>query len=280
MVLSQGVALVATWLLFESLSLIQAITVVWAVGFSHYLLGFLYSWRSTQSVLHARSGKVALGLLLVAGLALYWGDLSLVLYFGLHHALNEAYISGRFESDTEHGRTNIRGTSFCVHLLGFYLLTHDGQLKQEPAVYTVLIMVFIVLSGKFYLDGVRSRSGGIGSEMVVAMLIPLDFWLYDIHLYHFVLYHFVFWMVYPASRLWRMGGIGLSRYIAMTVISIAVFVALIPPGIRSVYGVGAGATYYEAFVFLSFLHITLSFATSRANPAWIQRVFKGEVNGR
>ncbi len=272
--LSQGVALAAACWLFEYYPLVEAVTLVWAVGFSHYLLGLAYSWRATRSVLMLRHGAIALALLAALGTGLYVADFSLALYFGLHHALNEAYISGRFKKKAISSLSSVQLNSFLLHLLGFFLITHDGRLQNEPMWHIGLLLVLVVLFVRFSVEMLRNQRGLMGSELVIVLLIPLDLWTYDIHLYHIVLYHFLFWIVFPLMRMRRAGGAKIITYGALTIGSIVVFVALIPQGVRSVYGgVGPGAAFYEAFVFLSFIHITLSFATSRANPAWINRIF-------
>ena len=64
----------------------------YAVGFTHYLLALRYSGAQMRQLLATPSQVLSLlGLVLVTA-TLYETDFPLFLYFGLHHALNEAYL--------------------------------------------------------------------------------------------------------------------------------------------------------------------------------------------
>ena len=277
----QLVAVAAAWMLFESFGYFEGMILVWAIGFSHYLLGLIYSRRQLVSLVTTPGILLPMTVLAVAGGVLYFQQFPLLLYFGLHHAINEAYIGNRFRDTND--RRLLSGISFLLHMTGFVLLAYSQRLQQAPESLTVLLVIFCGLAAVFFWlllrDGGSPRSGGrvpmMASELMLMVLIPLDYGYYDIHLYHIVLYHFVFWAFYPAGgMLVRESYRSLLIYVFLTVVALWLFVSIKPDSMLDAYGLGQDSlSYYDWFFLLSYFHITLSFAISRTNPDWVVRYF-------
>lgn len=275
-------AIAITYWTFEHFGPRNAIVIAWSVGFSHYLVGILYSRKQITHVLSQPSSRVPLLLLGLGGLGMYLNNFSLFLYFGLHHALNESYLGLRYQSSslTEQNRKQLRAAGFIAHLSGYLLIIYTATLFGRPILLTVTGGIFIG-SLIFYFHIIWKQRNGFSVkefissvfiEFVLILLVIVDLSVYNIQLYQIVLYHFVFWAIFPASNLLLRNQLkDLGLYLALTVITLFGFIAYSP-----VYTNSWFSGYYDYkywFIIFSFVHITSSFAISGANPGWIRTIF-------
>jgi len=282
----QIAAMLATWLLFETYESRQAVVLVWAIGFSHYLLGLIYSRKQVAHVISSTANLLPTGLLLVGGTLFYFLNGSLTYYFVLHHALNETYLSIRFQSHTlsTHLRSRIQSVSFSLQLFGALILVSPWSTNLGTGLFLTLFFCYSLLLA-YYLYTVYAlrshfKSAPIVSivftEIALLFLIPIDHWIYNISLYHLVLYHFAFWIIFPASGQQSRGLHGqLLVYMLATVISLWLFISLAPLEEGNLLAfIGRYQLYEFWFLILSYVHITLAFSISSANPAWILRLLR------
>lgn len=272
-------AVLATVLIF-SLDLRSStwLSLVFALGFVHYLLGLLYARRQTIQVLAQPHSRIPAVLVLGLGAALYYQNVPLYIYFAIHHAFNEVYVRDPLHAHLD-GAARRRTTAVVFHASA-YMLILTAQKLPAPA----LILVASIVVGSFaayMLDLVRIRAklgwAGLADlctiEIVIIALVPIAFF-YQFQFIEVVLYHFLFWAVYPLVRMLerRGGGVGpVAGYLGLTLGALAVFWFISPAGSPH-YKVPV-ELYYDQFVFWSYVHITLSFALSRAHPDWITRWF-------
>ncbi len=257
--------------------------IVYIVGFSHYFLATYYSKHKIVNTLV--SPKQYFPLLVLAMLAYVsytYSASSILLYFGLHHALSEGYLYQR-RSKLSLNNTRIaqiQTASFVVHLSGFILLVRQDRLYDFDALNLPAIILFIVSLSIFVSLIWRCRRQispaqfGLlaGSEglLVAALLITL---VYPITFLHVVFYHFMFWALMPFLRLstgFQVNIKSLVIYIVLTAISLLVIVKISPlyhPTSSRFF------KFEDWFYILSYAHISLSFATSSANPRWINSLF-------
>lgn len=283
----QVTAMVATWLLFDLLEYRQAVLIIWAIGFSHYLLGLIYSRAQITNLISRSANVIPITLLLLGGTGLFFINGSLTYYFILHHAINETYIGAKFISQSFSSRTRnkLQSISFVLQLSGALILVATLPKQLGTSLFVVLFAGYIslLIYYLYFLHKQHPRSGSetltmIFTELGLLFLIPLNHWMYDISLYHVVFYHFAFWIIFPANgQLSR----GLHRqfviYLFATVTSIWVFVSFVPMDKTDVISYVTRYQLYEFwFVVFSFVHITLSFSISNANPPSIINLFNSQ----
>ena len=68
------------------------LTIVYSVGFSHYLLGAIYSRQQFREVYAQPLSLFPVLALAIFGIGLYSLQFPLLIFFALHHAFNEAYV--------------------------------------------------------------------------------------------------------------------------------------------------------------------------------------------
>lgn len=288
----QLIALLVSGLLFEVFSNFQARNIMYALGFSHYFLGFIYSRADVTRVLSHTNTIFPLILLGLAGVGLFQGDFSLVWFFGLHHAINEAYIFTKYDKPhnlKQHkssdamaylSTSRLKTTSFVTHLAGYLVIVDFGLSKP---VWWALFVIFS-LSFVFFQYAIRqykahnTQHSGF-SECLLLGVMCIDYWVMPISIEYFVMYHFVFWILFPAQGMWARKQIkSINKYLLYTAITWALFLLFGPLGIGIThpYTLGSRENYYW-FVVFSYAHITLSFAISKTNPAWVQKLFVRHV---
>ena len=253
---------------------------VYIFAFSHYLIGALYSRKIIFSLLASPKAYLPLALLCLTGWFAYKESFSLLLYFGLHHALSEGYLKQRFFNIQASAEllSRLQASSFWLHLSGFFLLVRsDPTLYRAYYLKPALIIFIIALTYFVYRiwhDRAIFKQTSIlklcGSELVLLGLLGVSFF-YPISFLQVVFYHFTLWALLPYLRAGSPNAIRpLAFYTLLTLASLAVIVYYSP------YYVPISSRYHlfeDWFILLSYAHITLSFAISNANPEWINRVF-------
>lgn len=257
---------------------------VYIFAFSHYLIGALYSRKLIATLLASPKAYLPLGLLCLTGWFAYRESFSLLLYFGLHHALSEAYLKQRF-FNLEISRewlSHLQASSFWLHLSGFFLLVrHDPTLYKAHYLKPALLIFAFALSYYLYrlwCDRAMLKQISVfklfGSEMVLLGLLLVSFF-YSITFLQVVFYHFTLWALLPYLRAGSPNAMRpLAFYTLLTLGSLAVITYYSP------YYVPISSRYHlfeDWFILLSYAHITLSFAISNANPAWLNRLFAKAV---
>ncbi|MCZ6782390.1 MAG: hypothetical protein O7G30_03685 [Proteobacteria bacterium] len=252
--------------------------VVWSISFGHYGIGLWYSRTQVLAAGRLPGGLLRFALLGVAGGTLYWSDWPLTYYFGIHHALNESYMLDRVTRAASSRQVrSLRAAGLVLHLVLYAaLLRHRSPFAMLDAAwllgalalsYTLFAVMLArardVMSRRELFDNASLEVVGLG---LLAASTVVDFNVLQI-----ACYHFIFWILYPIRAQGRAGGRALLGYLALTLGVTSVFVAFSPLAIFETHF--AKATYKELFVGLSFLHITLSFAVSSANPGWIRKRF-------
>lgn len=265
---------------------------VWATysfGFAHYLLALRYSGGPLRQVLDAPTQVLSLIGLLLLGIAFYQTDLPLILYFGAHHALNEAYARRSLVSAPRvaagmagpPARFDARGAAYAA---AFHALAYLTVLRWSPELAPVdPHWIWIGLSVTGFLVArvvwqLRRRVAGrqlldlCAPELTSAALVVLSLFIHVTFL-QVVFFHFLLWAVLPIDRIRQRGTAALGEYAALSGATIGVFLVLSPLG-PAPLRIGAGR-FTELFLLLSYLHITLSFALSDAHPGWAIRFFRG-----
>jgi hypothetical protein len=283
-----------TGIRFASLALVAAsvgvvpegrayLSFVWSFAFCHYLIALWYSVPPIRAALANRSGWPWLAGLAAIGFGSFFGGVSLQLYFGIHHALNESFMLDRVTRHRDDPRVRaLRGTGFVFHLTTFFCVTGTTT-TQYFELWWLWSLPVVGAAYAWTLWRARpalSRRELVDHVLFEAAMIPLAVWIATtgrtLDVYDVALYHFFFWVLFPARSM-RRHGASLAPYLAVTVGLLAVFVIFSPVGLIDRHF--ARGTYRELFFIVSFFHITLSVAISDANPDAINRLFRPRAGG-
>ncbi len=257
----------------------QWFALVFALGFCHYLLALIYSRRPMAALAGQPYSYLPVVLLLGVGWWLYDTRFPIEIYFALHHLFNEAYLKARLfplHGDARDGASP--GPLLAVFHGSAYLLLIRSQ--SFPLWLNGVLVAALLVSFALYLRRVAARSAhrGVagylnlaGFEWLNLALVPVSFY-YQFDFLQVVFYHFVIWGFLPLAQQLKAGRYSSAgTYVTLTAVTLVAFAAVSPLGpleLRVPFRI-----YTEQFIFWSYLHITVSFALSRAHPGWINHWF-------
>jgi hypothetical protein len=273
------------------------VAVVYAYGFSHYLMALVYSKRQAAEFIVQPLSWLSLVSIGLLGAGLYFSQFPLLFFFALHHAFNEAYVLKHTVPSDDQASKAFRTSAVLLHLfLYFVLLRHTQGIghvdlspflllrRFTPGAGEILNAEFlwIGLAGSYalffyYLRRIRSsldfrRLLEISAfELLGIVAVAASFYV-DFKFLHVVLYHFVFWSLFPLPKMWTTAPRSIALYAGMTALLMAVFLSLSPIGPPD-YRL-AGLLFQEQFRLWSYIHITASFLLSNANPDWVIGLFR------
>lgn len=254
-------------------------TFVWgtySLGFAHYFLALRYSTRQMGQAIATGPQRLFLLALVILGGALYADGVTLVAYFGLHHALNEAYLRRPARVD-ERPRAWLPAAGAAFHAV-----VYATVLRGDPGFAWVAWWwagPAVVATGALVVRAAKQEAAG-GDRLIDlcpseagALLLLAGSLFVRVAFLEVVLYHFILWALLPVDSIRRRGRGALAEYIGMSTGLVAIALFLSPLGPRSTPA--ATAAFSQQFLFWSYAHITLSFALSDAHPAWMTRLFRG-----
>ncbi|MEE9447916.1 MAG: hypothetical protein V3V09_08130 [Arenicellales bacterium] len=271
-----------TAIFFQSVSSNTWLMSVYIFGISHFLLATYYSRHKITSALSNSKHYFALAPLALLGLASYTTSFSLVLYFGLHHALSEAYLVQRKvgASLNEQSMMTLQTSRFFMQLSGYILLVRNDPFFRIEQLNSLALIVF-VLSSLVFVWQMWRASDNLSlhqliklfySEAMLFLFLLLSL-AFPITFLQVVFYHYTFWAILPFLNFSIHNKKHIKPaviYTLLTVISIIVLIKVSPLHHPT------STRYFRFeywFVLQSYLHITLSFATSNANPGWLIALF-------
>ncbi|HEY1373569.1 MAG TPA: hypothetical protein VGH50_13955 [Candidatus Binatia bacterium] len=270
---------------------------VYAVTFAHFAVSLIYSRRQVAQAFKQPYGLVPLLSIALITVGLYFGQVSLLYYFALHHAFNEAFIlSGTLPSENDDVKA-FRGSAVLVHLfLYFFILRGQAGFTLSPwsPIYPLVagrtggnryLLSYLLAGGFaasyavffFYLYRIRrfldrrTLIENCGGEIVGLFIAVVSLSVTFSYL-HVVLYHVISWTFYPIPKLWAQGARQLGAYLGLTILSLAGFLLVSPLGLfSSRYAV---MIFQKQFIMWTYIHITASFVLSNAHPDWIVNLFR------
>jgi hypothetical protein len=272
--------------------------IVYSLALAHYVLALIYSRRQIAEAFTRPYGLVPLLSIVLLGAGLYLGQFSLLIFFGLHHAFNEAFIMRATLPSDDADVKSLRGSAVLVNFL-LYLFILRGQaglsFGSSNPFYTfiagyggasryvavfVLVAALVVSYGVFFfylyrirrLLTLRTLIENCGLEILGLVVAAASFTVFFSYLY-FVLYHVVFWSLFPLPKMSAAGRTQLGWYLGLSAACVAAFVAISPigPVFTSRY---AANIFQKQFILWTYIHITSSFLLSNAHPEWIVNLFR------
>jgi hypothetical protein len=259
--------------------------VVFTVGFSHYFMALVFSTRPAALAVSRPSGRLATLILIVGGTALYFHAFPLLQYFGIHHAFNDVYMLDRtVQPVTAAALRRLRTAAVALHGFAYlFVLRNDPHLDWVNP--TAVLLCLVVSAGVFSSLLYRARSMFSRRELVdnvsgevLALLLAAASLVVGISFLQIVAYHFVFWFLYPLPKLLRSGRGAVYRYVGLSGAVLLVAFLCSPLGVVAYRP--SGSLFANQFILWSYVHITLSFALSTANPGWILGWFRPGGGGR
>lgn len=246
----------------------------YSVGFAHYMLALYYARAPLRAATRAGPQLLSLAGLGVLSLFLYQIDFSLVVYFGLHHALNEAYGRGR-TADAP------RLAAAAAVFQGVAYATVLRSVPQFAGIDEIWFWAALAVAALWFageLQGVRSptraqRIAVAAPEIATALLVVVSLVVRPTFV-QFVLYHFLLWMLLPVDRLRARGEDAVRRYAVLSIVVTGLCFLVSPIGVPALRL--PIWLFNEQFLFWSYAHITLSFALSDAHPAWLVRLLRAD----
>jgi len=253
------------------------------LGFTHYALSIYYASSKIREL--GFSSEFTIPLISLAGLCslVYFLKFPLEVYFGLHHAFNEAYLKRR-GSPNQTAHSELLASRRCLlHLtVYFFILRGDSHLTQIPQ---WLIWGFVVFAGLAYGLKVRELARdkaaaflwsdhSIELGLMVVLLLSLFF---KITFFQIVFYHFVLWMLLPLPMMKQKGRASLEQYLLLTAAGLLLYYGGLIVFAPTQFSV-ALAFVLSQFYLWSYIHITTSFALSSSHPLWIVRLFAPAAN--
>lgn len=253
------------------------VAATYSLGFAHYLLALRYSAGQIRQIADAPVQLLSLLGLALFGVALYQFDFPLFIYFGLHHALNEAYLR-RAAAAAPAVLSGVDAPAAAFHALAYLaILRWSPELAGiDPGWIWVGFAAATALLARA-LWPLRARLPGrqllalCAPEIAAVALLVLSLFV-RVTFLQLVFYHFAIWAVLPVERIRARGAAALGEYGALSVAMLGLFLLLSPLGPPPTR-IGT-ARFTELFLVASYLHITLSFALSDAHPRWAIRLFR------
>jgi hypothetical protein len=252
-----------------------------AFGLAHYCLSLHYA-RSQVRQLFSRSAvwlPIAAVALFCASFVVF-GTLSgsmsnaLLVYFGIHHVLNEVHMSMLAAGASERAEVRLRVSATVFHTFLYAALVVNDR-PWIAAAKAPILAGLLVGSGVYAHALLRTARGERSARELLhvhgielaAIGLALAVSAFDLRVRwtDIVLFHFLYWLMYPTAKLKALGPSVTRRYVVENVVL--------------VIGFGVMLAFLDRWVILalfnigSFFHIASSFALSRAQPVWITRWF-------
>jgi hypothetical protein len=252
------------------------------LALSHYILAAIYSRKQFINATARPRPAVLFVLLIVAAVALYkTRALPLVLIFLPHQIFNEVYLAKQVLFPGF--KTDMRSLTAASLILNTLLYCQMARFHHWHGIHfgSEILLPLATLSGFWFGFELWKRRRYLGwrgicnasvfellgvTAVVIGSQYPITIW-------QLIAYHFIAWGFYPLVKMWdRHRPSAAVKYVLLNVITLAGVTLITPAG---------GLPWHlnqtvvdQLTVFFAILHIMISFATSRAQPEWIWRIFQ------
>lgn len=258
----------------------QWVSLVIGFGFAHYLLSFYYARAGIKTILASPTMQLPLASLAALLGVIYFLDFPLEIYFGVHHACNEAYLKRRASGVRSDSCGQLNAARALLQLAAYFcILRHDPMVGQLPVGF---LGVFLGIAFTIYLVQLRAarpqsrdtlawmlKESGV--ESIALLVVGLSFFV-EITFLQIVMFHFILWTVVPLPAMRQKGANQLAEYGLLTAGALLFFIVLTMSQLFSSYF--SLSFFYSQFIIWSYIHITTSFALSSAHPQWIVQLFR------
>lgn len=250
------------------------------LGFTHYALSFYYASSRIREL--GTSPNALIPLVGLAGLfaLFYLLEFPLEVYFGLHHAFNEAYLKRGNQGSLSHpnGNTEIAAQRCLLHLAVYFcILRGDAHLTQIPQWLSWGFALFAILAYGWQVRTLAKDKGAAipwsqhSIELGLIAVLALSL-VFKITFFQIVFYHFVLWTLLPLPMMKRKGEGALQQYLMLTAAGLLLYFGILIVVAPNQFS-DMLAFMLSQFYLWSYIHITASMALSTAHPRWIVDLF-------
>lgn len=256
-------------------------SIAWSITIAHYIVAVPYSMPKIRSLSADRSRWPFLAFLAVAFVVLWQTQFDMVVYFGVHHVLNEVYMMDRVTRAKNDRRVrSLRHAGLLLHATLYAALVNHSPpfaLLGQPALLGLMAggygVFFLALWRARGVLSAQERFDHLALELaaVPIVMLALD---YDVSVLHMSTYHVLFWMFFPAFSIQtRKAGEGMGRYLAIMGATCGALLAVSPASPLPHFSM---KDFKDLFYLGAYFHITLTFALSDANPAIVKDLFRAK----
>lgn len=175
-----------------ALSFKQFSLVTWVISFAHYTLGFIYSQKRIKDFVQTSRGKWIFGITLASCVLMVLSDWPAIsLYFGVHHALTQVFVTPEMRRD----HLIIAATRMIFHTTLAIFIVLGGSSVWLPLVSTMLIAnLFIIVGLRVYMRSYDNSSLVFDAAHLLAIPFLVGATVQPVHL---IFFHVVFWFFVP-----------------------------------------------------------------------------------
>jgi hypothetical protein len=255
----------------------------------HYLLAVVYARAQVVAVFHRRDSHLPLvALAVVTAYCLITWTPDIVYVFGAHHVLTEVYTLARsLRVPDERARRQLIVACFGLEAAAYLWLMQDGsRLASLPRWLFAPLLAGAVLA--FARATIRAWPGaerrgmvqmvvfhgtGVGVALLARALSPA--------LMDAILYHGVFWLLLSVFQdIERRAWSRMREFLTVHALLMVFLLAMTPLLGGRLLPEFPLRSWDSVVTAAGYVHILLSLATSRLNPAWIRAAFHGPEPAR
>lgn len=248
---------------------------------SHYFLAIIYSRVQILSIIKDKALSLRFCALSGIGMFMFFFNLpSAEVYFGLHHAISEAYTPGTYYT----AKPTIKGTYFTTlrfilnaAIAAFILSTSEFLPVSFLPYFRLLICLATLGCFLFFLINARSLlKENAGIDLIFFEILGAIPFIAikncSIGYEDMGMYHITFWFFFPIIKNWKSVPLRASNY-ALASIGTTLALFLLTPA-AAIWASAPWASWNHWVQNLAYLHFTASFALSRANPRWLVKLLQ------
>lgn len=206
---------------------------VFTFGFVHYVMALLYSRARISQLLAAPREAFGLLSLVFLAVAMYVGQASLFILFGIHLVFNEVYLLHRAVGESVYERAKLlRFAAVGLNFLVYLTILRDNpsiRFVDHGWLFAALVGCYIL----FFAGLIKMRRQLVGSAVIELALfevlslpvIAVSF-VMKIDMLCVVMYHYVFWALYPMRKMIREGRRPVIEYLCWNTVLIVCVLAV------------------------------------------------------
>ncbi|MDP7040515.1 MAG: hypothetical protein QGI45_15260 [Myxococcota bacterium] len=257
--------------------------IFFAILFGHYLLAFVYAQNRVRHVLKTPRTYLPSVLFISAcvGMQVLDFDPLVVVYFGIHHALSENYMTLHKSLHKRQLIINKVALNFALYTL---LMRHDLLIAEEFVQHIIFVTLLLSLMHLKCLAEVKKENPQSNLQdcflfEIAGIVCTLIFFNTYVAFEDIVLYHLILWSIYPLfTPKLQQHTAARQRYMGTTIVVTLFFLAFTP--IHDYFSFFTMQDWIDQSYYWAYWHITTSLMLSRMNPIWLRKLFEpGALNG-
>ena len=253
-----------------------------AILFGHYLLAFVYAQDRVRHLVKTPRTYLPSIIFVGACIGMQFLDYNplVVIYFGIHHAFSENYMTLHKDLHKRQIIINKVALNFALYTL---LMRRDLLIAEELVQHIIFVTILLALMQIKSLydikrDNPKSNLQDCFLFEGAGIFFTLIFFNVDVNFEDIILYHLILWSIYPLfTPKLRQHTPARQRYLITTIVVTLGFLALTP--IHDYFSFLTMDEWIDQSYYWAYWHITTSFMLSRMNPLWLRKLFEPNFQG-